>query len=1285
MLKRDREQSSRPSRSRSRSPRRNSPPRSRHGSESRGTPRGQDPATHRSWASRMEEEESDYQRPDSDEEIERTLGGPDVREVSEETRRLLTRACSRSVGNETRRRCRGRYPLPKVAVTKSPNLDPFMRTEVSSNVKAGDKELAKIQSFVLDSLAPLTALLEQGQEMSPDEVRDATSTAVELIGNANARISRLRRERIVTSVNKVLLPLARDDEQFAEAAPHLFGTDFARQSKEFMDQVKAIRSTLPSKTKEPARKPFFRGGPPRRGEGTNSGAETPAASGAVAGHRTNCRHSRHSVYTLCRSTCIPKSICTSSMCESISKVCCTVYPECHCTHGYNPPEHTKSSSWTAVSLLQKLGGTDKGSMDPGNCEWLSDRFPLGTNSMSEATPSTVQSEPGNAHTTRSRRTSEERGGDRTITSTRGGFLLHPLPGSKERWGSKTGGQPEGTKQIRVNASLQDGGYSHTEKPPTGGGLASESGSERCLLRHSHTSRAQEVPALLNDGQDIPVHLSSLRPGFGAMGLYQDPKAGCGSRTGAWDASNFLHRRYSLNGGVQTETAGSVSRFDLPVRVPGFHHKPGENSTGTESVTSFPRLHGRHDQDGAQPTTGQNQENQSGSSKIAGGGACLRPLTFTTTGENECDNRSHTPSPAVFSPSTDRPSGSPQGGCTGLRDPTGSLTSQQGRADMVGQSDGELEWEIGVDQGSTRSNHRFGRLEPRLGCVLSACEHRGSMVSTRENQAYQLPGIDRGHTSPKDIREKQDRLVGVVENRQHDSGCVHKQPRGYRVRRARTPDPRPVDVVPREKYTYPCATPPRQLEHCGRQGVEVFTGQIRLEAGCEHLRKNQRDLRPPGGGFVCVQTDTPVPSLFQLAARSLRGGDRCIPSGLVITEGVCQPPLEPSIQCPGEDTDTGSQHHFGRSGVEDATVVSSSASNAGRFSTPSSLSSRRESSSRAPAGRMEHLRKKLRDQQLSVQATELILKSWRSKTNKSYDSLFGRWHRWCTERSSDPFSGPVSEVANFLASLYGAGYQYSSVNAYRSAISSVHDKVDGVDVGQHPIITRLLKGVYNDRPPLPRYTNTWDVQTVLNYIESLGCSEELSLKLLTYKTVFLLAITRPSRSIDLCSLDIKRIQSHSNGVAFLPTSLAKQSRQGKRVESFFFPSFSVNTTLCPVTTLRVYLERTAPLRKEERKLFISFIKPHKAVTSSSIARWLRLILENAGINSSIFGAHSTRGASASAAFRAGITTSDILQAANWSSESVFQKFYHKEVDKAAYGRAVITQNSSKSATNNTVDV
>ena len=146
---------------------------------------------------------------------------------------------------------------------------------------------------------------------------------------------------------------------------------------------------------------------------------------------------------------------------------------------------------------------------------------------------------------------------------------------------------------------------------------------------------------------------------------------------------------------------------------------------------------------------------------------------------------------------------------------------------------------------------------------------------------------------------------------------------------------------------------------------------------------------------------------------------------------------------------------------------------------------RSNASTSSASRMAHLRDEFRSQNFSEEATALILKSWRTKTNKSYDSLFAKLHSWCAQRSFDPFSGPTINVANFLAQLCTEGYQYSSINFYRSAISSVHEKVDGHNVGQHPLISRLLKGIFHDRPLLPRYTNTWNVQTVLNYLEGLG--------------------------------------------------------------------------------------------------------------------------------------------------------------------------------------------------------
>ena len=133
---------------------------------------------------------------------------------------------------------------------------------------------------------------------------------------------------------------------------------------------------------------------------------------------------------------------------------------------------------------------------------------------------------------------------------------------------------------------------------------------------------------------------------------------------------------------------------------------------------------------------------------------------------------------------------------------------------------------------------------------------------------------------------------------------------------------------------------------------------------------------------------------------------------------------------------------------------------------------------ASTSHVAYLRGKFASQNLSSKARDLLLASWRTKSNKIYDSHFKKWLCWCSASGSDPVSGPVSEVAIFLADLHEEGYQSSSLNVFRSAISSVHDKVDGVEVGKHPTITCLLKGAFHERPPLPRYTSTWDVNRVL---------------------------------------------------------------------------------------------------------------------------------------------------------------------------------------------------------------
>ena len=160
---------------------------------------------------------------------------------------------------------------------------------------------------------------------------------------------------------------------------------------------------------------------------------------------------------------------------------------------------------------------------------------------------------------------------------------------------------------------------------------------------------------------------------------------------------------------------------------------------------------------------------------------------------------------------------------------------------------------------------------------------------------------------------------------------------------------------------------------------------------------------------------------------------------------------------------------------------------------------------------------------------------------------------------------------------------------------------------------------------------------------------------------------------------------SNGVVFKPIRLSKQCRSSRPITDFFFPAFQEDTTICPVITLRAYKSRTEQFRNissGERKseLFLSWIKPHNPVTSSTIARWLKTCMADAGIDISIFKPHSVRGATSSKAAGVGVTVKDILDAADWSSVGTFQHFYHRQDDsRTAFGLAVLSSHTFSKTT------
>ena len=158
---------------------------------------------------------------------------------------------------------------------------------------------------------------------------------------------------------------------------------------------------------------------------------------------------------------------------------------------------------------------------------------------------------------------------------------------------------------------------------------------------------------------------------------------------------------------------------------------------------------------------------------------------------------------------------------------------------------------------------------------------------------------------------------------------------------------------------------------------------------------------------------------------------------------------------------------------------------------------------------------------------------------------------------------------------------------------------------------------------------------------------------------LIALTTGQRCETLTFLDMSEKYMHRNRECFnfALTDHLKQDRPGKVFGNVRLYKYPVKE-LCVYETLNYYLKATKNLRNSTR-LLVSFIKPYGAVTSSTIGRWIKSKLGQAGIDTELFSAHSTRCASPSKAI-ASVSTDGILATAGWTEESAFPKSYNKPV-------------------------
>lgn len=303
-------------------------------------------------------------------------------------------------------------------------------------------------------------------------------------------------------------------------------------------------------------------------------------------------------------------------------------------------------------------------------------------------------------------------------------------------------------------------------------------------------------------------------------------------------------------------------------------------------------------------------------------------------------------------------------------------------------------------------------------------------------------------------------------------------------------------------------------------------------------------------------------------------------------------------------------------------------------------------------RSDSIRKALQRRGISTSIADLIVSSWREGTRKQYGYAWKKWFVWNTLRFGNPFQTSEVIVIQFLHYLVQIQRSYSVINSHKAMLLQTLPFFGNNWCKECTLINRFMKGVFFQSPPKPRYLFTWDVSCVLRFLSSLFPLDGLSMRLLTFKVTALIALATAPRAQTLVSMDLDHMLLEQSSVTFCFPKLLKTSRVGHSF-SLCIDHFQ-DESLCAMHTLLHYINVTRSLR-QSRSVLISYVT-FKAVTTSTIARWLKTVLDLSGINTNTFKAHSYRAASMSAAFSKGCSLERILKAADWSSDKNFRKFY-----------------------------
>ena len=442
---------------------------------------------------------------------------------------------------------------------------------------------------------------------------------------------------------------------------------------------------------------------------------------------------------------------------------------------------------------------------------------------------------------------------------------------------------------------------------------------------------------------------------------------------------------------------------------------------------------------------------------------------------------------------------------------------------------------------TRTADLYRHLKRRVGCSPWRTYSKRLLVSTQKQTSHKLSGTKSSLSSSKGVPRPLYDQNCPSGHGQYNSSSLHKQGGRHEVRPTLCPSMENLDLVYQPPGNAKGSTYPRPSKCDSGQVIQAGSNHPdRMVSPSGSFSKVVQKMAPTSDRSICHEVQPQATSICVSSTGLPSCSSGCPHSHLGRSGCICLPTDRHIGQSGGEiagfpmhethsDCTRVAQHALVLGFGDHVKSSPSQPAQHGQSvdtalqSDPSQKSDKSKSPCLAPRATA------IKEQGFSEAVASRIEAPQRRSTRSVYEAKWTIFTKWCITHQVDFRSPPIKSVADFLLYLFeDKKLQPSTIDGYRSAIA---DKlgIAKINISKDDNLTRLLESFHRDRPKGRRGIPSWNLSLVLHQLTKAPIEplREASLKHLTFKTTFLLALGSSKRRSEIHAWQHKNIRHQTD--------------------------------------------------------------------------------------------------------------------------------------------------------------